>query len=61
MPVVDTDYSAYVYVTYAIALAALAGSGLWTVLRLSAARRRLDAAEKDDPTTTEPSTPGQEH
>jgi len=52
MPVVDTDYSAYVYITYAIALTALAGAGLWSALRLWAARRRLDDAEKSDPSTT---------
>jgi len=56
MPVVDTDYSAYVYITYAIALTALAGAGLWSALRLWAARRRLDEAEKSDPSMTDPST-----
>lgn len=58
MPVVDTDYSAYVTITYAIALTALAGAGLWSALRLWGARRRLDEAEKSDPSTTGPSMTG---
>ena len=43
---IDTDYNAYVYATYAIALVALAAAFGWSVLRLMTARRKLDEAER---------------
>ncbi len=49
MPViVDTDYTAYVVVGYAVGAVGLLGLTIWTVLRLIAARRKLEHAEKDD-------------
>lgn len=49
MPIhVDTDYTAYVVWAYAIGAVGLGGVLAWTVLRLTAARRKLEQAEKDD-------------
>lgn len=45
MPIVDTDYSAYVNATYLIALGALAAVSSWSAIRLLRARRKLDEAE----------------
>lgn len=49
MPVtVDTDYTAYVVFGYAVGAISLLGLTIWTVLRLIAAQRKLEQAEKDD-------------
>lgn len=49
MPItVDTDYTAFVVWGYAVGVLGLAGVTLWTVLRLMAAKRKLQQAEKDD-------------
>jgi hypothetical protein len=49
MPVtVDTDYTAYVVFAYSAGAIGLLGITLWTVLRLIAAHRKLEQAEKDD-------------
>ena len=49
MPIpLDTDYTAYVVTGYTIGAVGLIGMLVWTVLRLSAARRKLEQAEKDD-------------
>lgn len=45
MPIVDTDYSAYVNATYLIALGALAAVLVWSAFRLVHARKKLDEAE----------------
>jgi hypothetical protein len=46
MTPIDTDYSAYVFATYGIALVALAAVFGWSALRLITARRKLDEAER---------------
>jgi hypothetical protein len=46
MTPIDTDYNAYVYTTYAIAMVALAAAFGWSALRLMSARRKLDEAER---------------
>lgn len=46
MPVLD-KYAPYVLACYGIAIAVIAGLTLWSVLRLSAAKKKLDALEAD--------------
>jgi hypothetical protein len=46
MTPIDTDYNAYVYAVYGIALVALAAVFGWSALRLIRARRKLDEAER---------------
>ncbi len=46
MTPIDTDYNAYVYATYGIAMVALAAAFAWSALRLVTARRKLDEAER---------------
>lgn len=48
MPIVDTDYTAFVVWGYSIGAAGLLGVLAWTVLRLRAAQKRLAEAEKDE-------------
>lgn len=46
MTPIDTDYSAYVFAVYGIAMIALAAAFGWSALRLVTARRKLDEAER---------------
>lgn len=48
MPIVDTDYSAYVNATYLIAIGALLAMLGWSALRLMRAQQRLEDAESGD-------------
>jgi len=48
MPPIDTDYSAYVIVTYLIALGALAAALVWSAFRVMRARKKLSEAESGD-------------
>ncbi len=47
MPHLD-KYAAYVLVSYGIALAIIVGLTLWSVLRLAAAKKKLDRLGGED-------------
>lgn len=46
MPVLD-KYAPYVLACYGIAIVLIAGLTIWSVVRLSAAKKKLDALEAD--------------
>lgn len=48
MTPIDVDYSAYVIAAYGVAIAMLVALSAWSVARITAARRKLTEAEKDE-------------